>query len=181
MATELLLLEDVNKLGRSGDLVSVKPGFARNFLIPKKKAVFADANTIKMQVRLQEERAKQAAVDRAESETQASHIEGVTPSITVKVDPEGHMYGSVTAAEVVNLLAESGIEVEKRAVNLKHPIKSIGAHAIELKLKEGVKAILRLKVLAEGAPEIAEEEPVAEEASVEEAAPVEEVASEESE
>ena len=150
MATNLLFLEDVINLGRSGDLVSVKPGFARNFLVPQRKAVVADANTIKMQARLMAEREKQAALDRDEAHTQASHIEGITLSINVKVDPEGHMYGSVSAAEILKLLGESGIELEKSAIQLKHPVKTTGVHTISLRLKEGVETSCKLKVLAEG-------------------------------
>lgn len=156
MAMELLLIEDVRKLGRTGDLVSVKPGFARNFLIPQKKAVFADANTRRMQTRLKEERAKKAAQDRAAAEEQASHVEGMVLSVTVKVDPEGHMYGSVSALDLVKLFAEKGIEVDKSSVQLAHPIKTTGVHALSLKLKEDVEASFKVKILAEGAAAVEE-------------------------
>ena len=77
MRNQLLLLEDVDDLGRSGDIVSVKPGFARNFLVPQKKAVVADKFTLRMQAKLKEERSKRAELDRNESEELAKKIEGM--------------------------------------------------------------------------------------------------------
>ena len=146
MKNQLLLIDDVDQLGRSGDVVSVKPGYARNFLLPKKKAVVADKHTLRMQVRLKEERAKRAAVDKVESESLAERINGMTLTIEVKVDPEGHMYGSVAANDIVRLFAEQGIELERRNVVLLQPIKQLGEYPVVLKLKEGVPAQITLKV-----------------------------------
>ena len=78
MGNQLLLLEDVDDLGRSGDVVSVKPGFARNFLLPQKKAVVADKNTLRMQARLKEEREKRAAVDKKDSEILAFQVRTIS-------------------------------------------------------------------------------------------------------
>lgn len=154
MANKLLLLKDVEALGRSGDIVSVKPGYARNFLLPQGVAVIADKNAIRMQARLQEERQKKAAEDRKESEKMAGSIEGLTLTTIVKVDHEGHMYGSVSAVDIVELLKEqASIELERRSIQLKHPIKETGAYTIHLKLKEGVTTSLKLKVMSEGAQE----------------------------
>lgn len=150
MRNQLLLIEDVEDLGRSGDIVSVKPGFSRNFLLPQKKAVIADKFTLRMQARLQEERAKKAAVDRQEAEMQAAKIEGMVLSIEVKVDPDGHMYGSVGAADIVRLLENEGLVLERRNVVLAQPIKALGTHPIHLKLKEGVPAQITLQVISEG-------------------------------
>ncbi len=150
MRNQLLLVEDVEDLGRSGDLVSVKPGYSRNFLLPQKKAVVADKFTLRMRARLQEERAQKAEVDRKEAETQAAKIEGMVLNIEVKVDPDGHMYGSVAAADIVRLFENEGITLEKRNVVLALPIKALGAHPIQLKLKEGVPAQITLHVICEG-------------------------------
>ena len=149
MANQLLLLEDVDGLGRSGDLVKAKPGYARNFLIPQKKAVVADTFTLRMQVRLQEERAKRAIVDKSEAETLATRIEGMQLTIEVKLDPEGHMYGSVAAGDIIELFAKEGITLERRNVLLPKPIKEIGVLPMQLRLKEGVLANFTLKVIAE--------------------------------
>ncbi len=106
MASRLLLIEDVEDLGRSGEIVSVKPGYARNFLLPQGLAVIANARAIRLQTRLQEEREKKAAIDRQESEKLSQQLQGVTLTVHVKVDHEGHMYGSVTVADIVHLIQE---------------------------------------------------------------------------
>lgn len=153
MAAQLLLLEDVDNLGRTGELVQVKPGYARNFLIPQKKAVVADRNALRMQSRLREERAKRAAVDREIAEAIASRAGGITLAVEVKVDPEGNMYGSVTSADIVDLFAKQGIEIERKNVVLPHALKTQGIHDLELRLKEGVTCGFRVKIRAEGAIE----------------------------
>lgn len=149
MKNELLLIEDVDDLGRSGDVVSVKPGFARNFLIPQQKAVVADKHTLRMQQKLREERAQKAVVDKKEAEEMSGRIEGMIVETLVKVDPEGHMYGSVSAMDIIHILSKEGIVLDRKNVVLAHPIKAVGVHEISLKLKEGVPAKFTLKVIAE--------------------------------
>lgn len=152
MAVKLLLLDDVEDLGRSGDVVSVKPGYARNYLLPKKHGVLAHKGALRMQEKLREARLKKAAEDKKEAEAIAATIGGITLSITVKVDHEGHMYGSVTAGDIQKMLHDQhNIHLEKRAVQLKHHIKTTGVHDISVKLKEGVGATVHLKVLPEEA------------------------------
>lgn len=146
MRNQLLLIEDVEDLGRSGDVVSVKPGYSRNYLLPQKKAVVADKFTLRMQAKLKEERSKRAETDRKDAEELAQKIEGMVLSIEVKVDPDGHMYGSVAALDIARLFEKEGIAIERRHVVLPHPIKTLGVHPINLKLKEGVPAHVTLKV-----------------------------------
>lgn len=150
MQNQLLLLEDVEDLGRSGDVVTVKPGYARNFLVPQKKAVIADKFTLRMQAKLKEERSKRAAIDLSEATELAKKLDGCILTCEVKVDPDGHMYGSVSATDIVRLLEVQGSVVERRNVVLAHPIKTLGAHVIHLKLNEGVPAQVTLRVLGEG-------------------------------
>lgn len=150
MATKLLLIEDVESLGRSGDIVSVKPGFGRNYLLPQGLAVIANKQTLRSQERLKTARLAKAAEDRKESEAIAAQLQGISLITVVKVDHEGRMYGSVTAHEIVHLLQEQKqVELDKRCVALKHPIKSTGVHEIAIKLKEGVPVSLNLKVMSE--------------------------------
>ncbi len=157
MATKLLLVEDVDNLGRSGDIVSVKPGYARNKLIPSRAAVFADKKALRMQARLQEERRNKAIADKRDAELLAEKINGQIVTTTVKVDHEGHMYGSVAVSDILHLVQEQlSITLEKRYLHLPHPIKKTGLTEITLKLPEGIGARLLVKVLAEGA---VEEEP----------------------
>lgn len=156
MATKYLLLEDVDGLGRKGDIVNVKPGYARNYLVPQGFALMADLRTLRMQARLQAEREAKAAEDRREAEAQAAQIGELQLEVVVKVDPEGHMYGSVSAQDIQHLLEKKGVLLEKRAVQLKHALKTIGAHKVGVKLKEGVMATVMLIVSAEGQPFVAE-------------------------
>lgn len=147
MASKLLLVDDVENLGRKGDLVEVRPGYARNFLLPNGKAVIADARTIRMQAKLQEERRLRAIEDRKEAEQLAARFVELEIVTTVNTDQEGKMYGSVSAADIVDLLLDQHkIEIEKRYVHLKHPIKELGSHTIQFRLKEGVEASCVLKI-----------------------------------
>lgn len=149
-SNKLLLIQDVEDLGRSGDIVSVRPGYARNYLLPKGFAVVASANALKQQARLQEERKQRAIVERRESEELASQMIDLAIDIQVKVDQEGHMYGSVTAADIVSLIQEQkGLSLEKRNVQLKAPIKQLGSYDIPIKLKEGVTSQVKINVTAE--------------------------------
>ncbi len=149
MKQKMLLLEDVDGLGRSGDLVTAKPGFIRNFLLPKKKALIADRNVVKLQTRLQEERAKQAAVDRAAGEKLAVVLEQVVIVTVVKVDRDGRLYGSVSQQEIAKLLQSEGYAIERKQILLPHAIKQLGRHTIPLRLQEGVKASVTLEVNSE--------------------------------
>ncbi len=149
MGNQLLLLDDVEDLGRSGDVVSVKPGYARNFLLPQKKAVVADKFTLRLQARLKEERAQKAQIERAESEDLAKRIEGMVIILPVRVDNDGHMYGSVTVLDIVRHFESIGIKLEKRSVLLAAPIKSTGVYPLNLKLKESVATHVTLKVFSE--------------------------------
>ena len=150
MASKLLLIEDVEDLGRSGEIVNVRPGFARNFLLPRGLAVVADRGALRMQARLQEQRRIQAVEDKKEADEQAAKMTDITVTTIVKVDHDGHMYGSVTAQDIVHLLQEqAGLALEKRLLQVKHPFKEIGVHKVNVKLKEGVASSFTLKIISE--------------------------------
>jgi len=154
MATKLLLIQDAKHLGRKGDVVSVKDGYARNWLIPTKIAVAANKGTLRTQARLQEERKQKALADKADAEAISGHVNGKIIKTEVKVDHAGQMYGSVSAADVARLLEEQhNVQIDKHAVQLKHAVKTTGTSLITLKLPEGVTAVVTLKVFAEGAEE----------------------------
>ncbi len=157
MKQQLLLLQDVEALGKKGEIVSAKPGYVRNYLLPKGFAVIASPNTIRKQEKLRAERAKQAVLDRKESEELAIQIEGIFLETRVKVDPEGHMYGSVSATDIARLFQERGLPVERKSVLVPKPIKETGVHKISLKLKEGVTATCQLTIIPEGVEQIGAE------------------------
>jgi len=175
MKQQLLLLEDVEDLGKAGDLVTVKSGFARNFLLPKKMGMVADKNTLKRQEKLQEERKKKALIDRKESEEIAEKLKNITLRTEVKIDPEGKMYGSVSAGDISALLKEEGFEIEKKQVKLAKAIKETGMHSISILLKEEVEANVSLKIKPEGVIEAEVDEVVVKPASGSEEVPSEDL------
>ncbi len=152
MKQQLLLINDVDGLGRSGEIVTAKPGFIRNFLLPKKHAVVADKHTLKLQAKLQEERAKRTAVDRSASEQLAAKLAELSIEVEAKVDSDGKMYGSVTQGEMAKLLKAQGYELERKNITLPQAIKKLGKYTIPLRLKEGVEASFTLLVTPEGGP-----------------------------
>lgn len=168
MKNQLLLLEDIHNVGRKGDLVKVKPGYARNFLLPQQKALVADRSVVKIQARLKEERAKQSILDKKDAEELSEKLRHLVITQEVKVDAEGHMYGSVTAKDIVDLLEAEGIQIERRMVSIEHPIRQLGVHTINLKLKEGVLAHFNLKVEPEEGSAVLTHQAVEEKPAVEE-------------
>lgn len=152
MKQQLLLLEDVDSLGKKGEVVTAKPGYIRNFLLPKRFAVIANANTLRKQEKLKEERSQQAIIDKKESEELAMQVESIILETKAKVDPEGHMYGSVSAADIALLFQQQGLPVERKNILLTRPIKETGVHKIALKLKEGVETTCTLTIHPEGGP-----------------------------
>ncbi|WP_213357470.1 50S ribosomal protein L9 [Chlamydiifrater phoenicopteri] len=151
MKQQLLLLEDVDGLGRSGDIVTAKPGHVRNYLLPKRKAVIAGANTLKLQEKLREERKIKAQQDRVLSEALAKELQGIVLEFPVKVDPEQNMYGSVTVTDLIAGAAEKNITLTKKNFPSAHyAIKTLGMKKVALKLNEDVDAILVVEVFPEG-------------------------------
>jgi len=146
MQHQVLLLKDLPSGGRKGEIVKAKAGHIRNYLVPYGFGVSVDKRTLRMQEALRAERDKQAAIDRKESVQAAEKIKAATFSIVAKVDPDGHMYGSVSAGEIVKIFAEHGIEIDRRSVRIGSPIRTLGNHTIPLVLKEGVEAFAVLEV-----------------------------------
>lgn len=146
MKYRVLLLEDVTNYGRKGDIVDVPPGFARNHLLPKAIALLASFATVKQQENLQKERAEQAKVDLVKAEKLAQELHGKKFETIVKVDHDGHMYGSVSVQDIVELLFNNGVEITKKQVVLHMPIKSLGVHKVALKLPEEVTASVSIEV-----------------------------------
>jgi large subunit ribosomal protein L9 len=150
MAQKILLLEDVEHVGRKGEIASVKAGFAYNFLIPQGLALVANKAALKNQARLVEERRIQADHDQKEATEIAEKLNGEIVETTVKVDHEGHMYGSVTALDIIELLKlKTGVELDKKTIALKLPIKEVGVFEIPLRLKEKATATIHVKVIPE--------------------------------
>lgn len=131
---EVILLERVEKLGRIGDVVNVKPGYARNFLLPRGKALRAtDANRARFEAQrahLEAENAKR----RAAAEAEARDIDGIAFILIRQASNAGALYGSVSARDLAEALGEAGHKVAKSAIVLDRPIKTLGLHAVKVVL-----------------------------------------------
>ena len=132
---EVILLERVAKLGRMGEVVNVRPGYARNFLLPQKKAVRATEDN---RLRFESQRAELEVLDtgrRSEAEQIAGGMRGSSVILVRQAGDSGQLYGSVTARDIAEAVtAETGIDVTRQQVQLPQPIKSLGLHAVEVAL-----------------------------------------------
>ena len=148
---KVILADDVRGLGHRGETVTVKPGYARNFLFPQGMAYEAtDANVR----RLSEEKKKydeKMLREKAVASEAAGKVEGLTVTISKKAGDEGHLYGSVTASEIADALAAKSIEVDRRRIELAEPIRRVGSHTVHVRLHKDVVATLTVDVQASNA------------------------------
>lgn len=146
---EVILREDIKTLGKAGALVRVKPGYARNFLLPQGLAYEATAGNKK---RIEgEQRANQAKLtaEKAAAQEFAAKLAEVKLSIAAKAGEEGKLFGSVTSQEIADLLAAQGHEVDKRKIELEQPIRQLGHHIVTVRLHPEVHAEVHVDVVAE--------------------------------
>jgi large subunit ribosomal protein L9 len=145
---KLILREEIEKLGDAGDVVSVKPGYARNFLLPKGKASIATEARIKELEHhrriIADEQAKLLKdLDGARAQIESQRIE-----IEMQAGGEGKLFGSVTLQHVAELLAERGVHVDRRKMHVAAPIKTVGEHEVQVRLHRDLKATLKVHVSA---------------------------------
>ena len=144
---EILLIENVSTLGARGDVVNVKDGYARNFLLPRKMALPVTAGN-KRQIELEKERAqKLRAKELAEAEALKAKLEALTLSVAKKVGENGHLFGSVTNGDVADLLKTKGFTIDRHAISLAH-VKDLGTYPVEIRVYAGVHAKVNLDVTA---------------------------------
>jgi large subunit ribosomal protein L9 len=146
---ELILMEDVPSLGKVGDLVKVSDGYARNYLLPRKKAVRATAVSLKAVER--ERQTIEHKQDKLEQEAQelAQRIEELSCTIAKSAGEEGKLFGAVTSADIEEALREQGVSVDRKKIVLEEPIKNLGVYTISLKFHPQVTAQLKLWVVKE--------------------------------
>lgn len=143
---EVILREDVKGLGKAGQVVKVKPGYGRNFLLPNNLAYEAtEGNKKKIAAENAAKNAKLAA-EKGEAEAFAARLAAVTVAITAKSGDEGKLFGSIGGNDIAEALAKLGHTVDKRKIELEHPIKSVGEHAVVVKLHHDVVARVRVAV-----------------------------------
>ena len=145
----LILKETIESLGIIGSEVTVADGYARNYLLPQKKAVSATSQNRKM---LEMEKAKfelQIAKEKKFAEEMSKRLENVVCKITAKVSEEDRLYGSVSSGDIINALANQDIEVKKRMILLKEPIKNTGTYKIPVRVYKGVEPEITVEIAAE--------------------------------
>jgi len=153
---KVILTEEIRGLGTRGEVVTVKDGYARNFLLPKNLAREATTGNLKQ---IEHERRKWALLAQQEKDAAqkaADKVKGVKIRIEKRVGENGHLFGSVTANEIADALAAKGIEVDKRRIELAQPIKSAGMHDVEVRLHRDVTAQIQVEVVGQGAEQVAE-------------------------
>ena len=146
---EVLLLEKIENLGLEGDIVNVAEGYARNYLIPRKRAVKSSKATLKLQERLKQNRVLQAQAAIEESQALAERIANCSLTIPVKVGEEEKLYGSVTSKDIARLLQEEGIDIDRKNIELAEPIRAIGVYSIKIHLHPEVEGNLKVWVVKE--------------------------------
>jgi len=176
--TKILLRQDVDDLGARGEIVRVRAGYARNYLLPRRLAVEATTNNVK-QIEL--ERAallKKEANERATAQGQAEQIGKLVLEFKRKSGEQGALYGSVTSMDIAEALKERGYEVDRHRLHLREPIKRLGDFTVPLRLHREVTVDLQVKVLSEGETIIGHLSPEQEAELAKQAEPVPEDASE---
>ena len=154
---EILLKQDVEKLGQMGDVVEVADGYARNYLLPKQMAVPVTDENLAHIRRQREEREEKQAAEHQRLEEVAEKLEGFICYIPVKATDEGHLFGSVTANDVAEALEESGFDgIRPSSVGLARPIEETGDYDVEIMLHPDVRVDITVRVAPES--EIPEEE-----------------------
>lgn len=176
--TTILLREDIENVGGRGEIVKVKAGYARNFLLPHGYATLATKGNVKQ---IEQERAallKKAAIERATAEAQREQMENIALSFERKAGEHGTLFGSVTSMDIAEALQAKGYEIDRRKINLKDAIKETGEYTVNVKLHREVTLVVPVTVTAEGGEEEAAKperktrkaaEPAAETAAADEA------------
>ncbi len=147
MAMQIILTQDVSNLGKAGDLVTVRPGYGRNYLVPRGLAVTA---TVHNKNQLEHERRaieKRVAKERAGATELASRLNGMTLQFERRVGEDEKLFGSVSNRDIADQLKRANIEIDHRSIVLDQPIKAIGKYEVPVKLAAGVSASLKFWVV----------------------------------
>jgi large subunit ribosomal protein L9 len=147
---QIILQEDIEKLGHRGDVVTVKPGYARNFLLPRKLAIEATAGNMKVLERIRTTLAKKTATELEAAQKQAGVLSGVSLRFKRKTGENDQLFGSVTNADIADGLAAQGFKVDKRQVQLAESIKVLGEYPVTIKVFRDVTAEIKVHVEKEG-------------------------------
>jgi large subunit ribosomal protein L9 len=145
---DLILREDIPSLGKAGQMVRVKPGYARNFLLPRGLAFEATEGNRKRIEAESKARQARANTERDAAQDLATRLAAVTLNFSAKAGEDGRLFGSVTSGDIAHKLEEEGITIDKRKIELEHPLKQLGFHAVPVRLHHDVQAEVRINVAA---------------------------------
>jgi large subunit ribosomal protein L9 len=146
---EVILREDIQSLGQAGEVVRVKPGYARNYLLPQGLAYEATEGNKKRIAAEGRVRAARGQAERGEAERVAETLRGLSLTLSGKAGEEGKLFGSITAQDIADTLARQGYTVDRRRIELEHPIKTLGEHRVTIRLHPEVSAELGVSIVAE--------------------------------
>lgn len=146
---EIILQEDVEKLGNRGQVVTVKDGYARNYLLPRKLAIAANPSNMKRLEKMRAAFAKKEATERESAQQQAAQLATVKLALSRKAGESDQLFGSVTAGDIADALKAQGYEIDKRKIQLTDAIKTVGEFSVPLKLYRDVIATVQLVVSRE--------------------------------
>jgi large subunit ribosomal protein L9 len=146
---KIILLDDVTKVGRRGEVRDVSDGYARNFLIPKKLALSATAGNLKNLEHIKRQQDAKADRVKADAETLRVKIEALVYEERRQASEEGKLFGSVTSQDVADFLGTRGVPMDRKRITLDEPIKALGEHLVSMRLHQDVTAQLRVNVVRE--------------------------------
>ena len=148
MAMQIILTQDIANLGAAGELVSVRPGYGRNYLVPRGMAMTATAANVHKLEHDKRVIAKKVAKERAGAESLAEKINLMTLQFDRQVGEEDKLFGSVTSRDIAEMLKKTGIEIDHRWVVMDQPIKALGKYEVQVKLGSGVSATVKFFVVS---------------------------------
>ena len=146
---KVILLDDVNKVGRRGEVRDVSDGYARNFLIPKKLALSATQGNLNNLEHIKKQQEAKADRVKTDAESLRARIEALTLEERRQASEEGKLFGSVTSQHIADFLTEQGIRTDRRRIHLDEPIKALGETSVEIRLHPEVSAQLKIRVVRE--------------------------------
>ena len=154
---KVILQETMDGVGHLGDLIDVRDGFARNFLLPRKKAVLANSRSIKAFEHVKRVAAEKAKKEKLEIEAHAKNVSAVTLTIEAQVGKDDKMFGSVTSKDLAEALAVQGFTIDRRKIQLAQPIKELGTVTVPIKMPREVTATVTVRVVKKQEQEAAAE------------------------
>jgi large subunit ribosomal protein L9 len=157
---KLILVESIHSLGEAGDLVSVRPGYARNYLLPQGKALLATETRVKELEHKRRIAEEKAARELKDLQAIKKQLEKLTIEIGARAGDSGKLFGSVTTPQIAERIEASGLEIDRRRIELHEPIKEVGEHKVSVRLLRELVAELTVTVFAEGGPTPEEEDEV---------------------